>query len=296
MKSNDTYLNILASYAYLNNSREFESIFYDASRSGVINTMIDSGAFTLHNAKAKRDWLNVDNYCKYLDKNADYVEKYVMLDVIGNESKSKENYELMLKRGLNPMFVFTMADMDYEYLKAAVKNNEHVCVAGGVTNKGAWVQQRFQKVYKTTQGKIHGLGYVTYPNMYKLPLHSTDSSSWLQAPLVFGNIPYFDNGLKGFGYKDVLKKKRRIPEQVKPIFEDAKITPQNFSNINYHKGNRSIGFFMSIIAFIEYQKVSRRAGLRLFMAVANVDQLKAILFINNQLINDNLNYHEFRKL
>lgn len=295
MKSNNTYFNLLASFAYLHKSKDFTESLFGAHENGIANVMIDSGAFTLFNAKQNRDWLTVDSYCDFLEKYQYKCEKYVMLDVIGDDDASKANYELMLKRDFNPMFVYTMADNDITYLKHAVENNPHVCVAGGVTSKGDWIKQRFQQVYKETNGLIHGLGYVTYPNMYQLPLHSVDSSSWLQSGLVYGTIPYFDNGMKGIAYKDILKRKKKMPIQLIRQFEKHNISPKMFSDLENHKGNRSIAFMMSILAFIEYQKVSNRAGVRLFLAVASYDQMRALLYVQEHLESENLTYQNFQK-
>jgi len=296
VKSNDTYLNVLVSYAYLQKNKEFTDLTMDLSMSGSVNVMIDSGAFTLFNAKQKRSWLTLDNYCKFLDLYGHKVEKYVMLDVIGNDAKSKHNYETMIKRGYKPMFVFTMEDNDFSYLRDAKNNNEHICVAGGVTTKGDWMRKRIQDVYKHTQGKLHALGYVTYPNMFQLPLHSVDSSSWIQAAQCYGRIPYFDNGMKGVGYQDVLRRKEKIPFKLVEIFEKLKITPKQFSNIENHKGRVSIATVCSIIAYIEYQKLSKRQNLNLFLATANVSQLKSLTYVNEHYNRGTLTYENFRKI
>lgn len=296
MKSNDTYLNVLVSYAYLQKNKEFTQLVTDASMSGTANVMIDSGAFTLFNAKQKRDWLTLDNYCRFLDLYGHKVEKYVMLDVIGNHQKSKDNYETMIKRGYNPMFVFTMHDNDFDYLKDARKNNEHICIAGGVTTKGDWMRKRIQDSYKATNGKLHALGYVTYPNIYQLPLHSVDSSSWIQGAQVYGNIPYFDNGLKGVSYREVLKGKKKLPIKLVQVLEKLKITPKEFSNTDNHRGRVSIATVCSIIAYIEYQKLSKRQNLNLFLATANLSQLKSLIYVNEHYDKGTLTYQNFRKI
>jgi len=293
--SNNTYFNILVSFAYLGKSKSFCDSVFKLSTNGTANIMIDSGAFTLFNAKKEQPWLNLDGYCNFLEQYGELVEKYVMLDVIGNDHKSKENYEIMLKRGFNPMFVFTMADNDYSYLKQAVANNPHLCVAGGVTTKGDWMTKRFQDVYSKTQAKIHGLGYVSYPKIYQLPLHSVDSSSWVQASQVYGVLNYFDNGLKGVSYRDVLSKKKKIPTKLIEVLEKVKISPKDFSNIEFHKGNRSIATLVGIIAYMEYQKLSKRKNINLFLAVANELQIKLLSYINKEYQNGTLDYEKFRK-
>ncbi len=294
MKSNNTYLNILSSYAYLGKNKNFTENLFNSSVNGDINVMIDSGAFTLFNAKQNRGWLTLDTYCDYLEKYSQYCEKYVMLDVIGNDDLSKENYEKMLDRGFNPMFVFTMVDNDYEYLKKAVNNNKHLCVAGGVTTKGDWMTKRFQDVYKQTSALIHGLGYVTYPKIFQLPLHSVDSSSWIQASQIYGTICYFDNGMKGVQYSDILKNKKKLPYQLQWLFERFEITPKMLLNIENSKGNKSIQSMMSIIAYLEYQKLAKRKDLNLFLAVSNDSQLNSILNINEMYNTDKLTYERFK--
>lgn len=294
MKSNNTYLNILSSYAYLGKNKNFTENLFNSSVNGDINVMIDSGAFTLFNAKQDRGWLTLDSYCNYLEKYAQYCEKYVMLDVIGNDDASKENYEKMLDRGFNPMFVFTMVDNDYEYLKNAVNNNKHLCVAGGVTTKGDWMTKRFQDVYKQTNALIHGLGYVTYPKIFQLPLHSVDSSSWIQASQIYGTICYFDNGMKGVQYSDILKNKKKLPYQLQNLFERFEITPKMLSNVENSKGNKSIQSMMSVIAYLEYQKLAKRKDLNLFLAVSNDSQLNSILNINEMYNTDKLTYEKFK--
>ena len=296
MKSNNTYLNILASYAYLNKAKDFNKMLMDSSNKGLVNVMIDSGAFTLFNAKQKREWLTLDNYCNFLDKYGTLVEKYVMLDVIGNDNKSKANYETMIKRGYNPMFVFTMADNDFSYLKDASKNNKHICVAGGVTTKGDWMRKRIQDCYKATNGLLHGLGYVSFPSMYQLPLHSVDSSSWVQASQVYGSMPYFVDKLKGVRYIEVLKKQKKLPLPLIELFEQLKITPKQFSDLSNHKGGNSIATLCSIIAYIKYQKYSKKQGIDLFLATANKKQLTHLLYVNEHLNKGTLTYENYKKL
>lgn len=296
MKSNDTHLNILISYAYAGKNKSFNDLIVGESLNGTANVMLDSGAFTLFNAKQKRDWLTLDSYCRYLDDNAHKVEKYVMLDVIGNDEASKYNYEEMLRREYNPMFVFTMADNDFGYLKSAALNNEHICVAGGVTTKGDWLTKRIQDVYNHTQSKIHALGYVTFPKMYQLPLHSVDSSSWVQSSQVYGILNYFDEGMKGLSYRDILTRKKPVPTKLQLIFEQLKITPKMFSNLENHKGSKSIATLINTIAYIEYQKYSKRLGINLFLAIANRQQAKIVLYLDEQMAKGTMTYEKFKNL
>ena len=296
MKSNNTHLNILVSYAYLGKSKKLCDITFGSSRDGITNVMIDSGAFTLfNNTNGKMNWLTIDNYCNFLNTYGELSEKYVMLDVINKHNLSKDNYELMLKRDLNPMFVFTTYDNDYTYLKQAVARNPHICVAGGVTSYRQWMQKRYQDVYKNTGALMHGLGFVKFPDMLQLPLHSVDSSSWVQASQVFGILRYFDEGMKGPRYIDVLKRKIDLPIQIKQLLDKFKVTPKKFSNLDNHKGLYSIATMLSIVAHIEYQKYCKKRGLNLFLACAKTSDISHILYINEELDKNTLTYEKFSK-
>ena len=294
MKSNNTHLNILVSFAWLGGSGTFTKTLFDASMKGNINLMIDSGAFTKFNSKTQYKHITLENYCNFLKIYGEMCEKYVMLDVIANESESKKNYEYMLSEGLNPMFVFTMFDNEWSYLKEAVSMNQHICVAGGVTTKSDWIVKRYQDVYLKTQAKIHALGYVTYPKMFQLPLCSVDSSSWAQSSQMYGGIVWFDNGLKVKPYTDFLTGKLKIPKQLILVLEKLKITPRQFMNVENHKGGKSIGTMLSIIANTELQKVAKRNDLNFFLSIVNERQLQQVININQSWMSGDLTYELFK--
>ena len=289
----DTHLNILISFAYMNNPQ-----FCERVRSLVcnreINVMIDSGAFTKFNAKGDFAHINIDSYCSFLEKYSSICEKYVMLDVVGNAIESRKNYEIMLSRGLLPMYVMTMFDKDYSYMLDAVERNNHICVAGGVTTKSRWIEKRFQDIFvkSNSKAKIHGLGYVTWPKMLQLPLYSVDSSSWKAASLRFGSLQYFNNGLKAISYKEVMKGKKLTMEHIK-VLRNLKLTPQLFARSDYHKGNYSIECLSGIQANIAMQKICKKNGLDLFLACSNQMDVEKLVYVNNNY--KDLSYEKFRK-
>jgi hypothetical protein len=292
VKSNNTHFNILVSYAYTGKAPKFNDAVMNESVKGNANVMIDSGAFTIYNAK-KVSKLNLDSYCTYLETNAHKVEKYVMLDVIKNEQKTRQNYHTMLDRGFNPMYVFTEYDNDWEFLNEAVQNQKHLCVAGGVTNRGDWMLKRYQDVYKNSKADIHALGFVQYNDIFRLPLHSVDSSSWLQSSEVYGILNWFEDKIKSVRYIDILTKKKKMPIGLKQALEELKVTPKDFSDLDNHKGARSIGTMLNAVAYTKYQQYAKRLGLNLFLAIANTHQLNVLLYINDNL--DNINYNKWKQ-
>ena len=201
MKVNDTSFNLLISYAHVGqkNTPYFEHI-REQSRLGKMDLMIDSGAFSQFYAQLKgnhnMDWITLDSYCSWLDKYQNDFHKYVMLDKIQDDVQSRKNYEEMLKRGHNPMYVFTQFDRDYDYLNYAVEHNHEICVAGG-GRKTTYMVKRYQEVYKATNEKanIHSLAYFKFPTIYQLPILSSDAATWVNGPGRFGSMyAYQGNG------------------------------------------------------------------------------------------------------
>lgn len=297
MLSNDTYLNILVSYAFCGKNEKMRNLTFGSAIDKRTNLMIDSGAYSLFCATTnKLNWLTLDNYCKFLDTYGQYVEKYVALDVINDDKASKNNYETMLHRGHNPMYVFTNYDTDFEYLKHAVAQNPHVCVAGGLLANRPWLHKRYQDVYKYTGGLIHALAFVKFPDMLQLPIHSVDSSSWIQGGLKYGHLKWWDGGIKSVPFRDVIRKKRPMPPYLIGLLDKYKVTLKDFETKQYHHQQQSIENMLSIIAYIEYQKYCKSHGLNLFLAAANPRDIRNILFIDEHLTNKNLTYEKFKSL
>lgn len=286
MKSNNTYLNLLASFAYLGRQQDFIDGFFSAHRDGIANVMVDSGAFTKLNARENRDWLTLDSYCDFIGRYQDDCEKYVMLDVVGNQLETRRNYEAMVKRGLAPMFVLTMYDNDWAYLNSTMSVNADCCVAGGTMTKGPWIIKRFQDANRHTQNaiRIHALGYVTFPNIIRAPIVSGDSSTWIQGAQKYGRICVFDKGLSNVPCGEYLSGRKMKPA-LKDMLNRLEITPREFVKKSNHHGSMSIGTLMSMVAFIDYQKYVWRYGKRLFLAVNDIRNLNKILWVNSEYRN-----------
>ena len=193
------------------------------------------------------------------------------------------------------MFVVTMYDTDYDFMREAVKRNHNICVAGGATTKSKWMQKRYQDIFRFSnqEARIHGLAFVTYPLMLQLPLFSVDSSSWKAASLRFGSLQYFNRGLKGLSYKDVLRGRKSLSLEQQKVLRNLKVSPQMFSNMEYHRGNFSMEALSGLHANITMQKVCKRNKLDYFLAASNLMDLEKILYVNDNY--NDLDYLKFRK-
>ena len=283
---NDTPNNVLMSFALFGRASSSKGSFcstkllMESAKSGEINLMMDSGAFSAFNSKGYGH-VTLDNYCRYLDRFAGDVEKYIMLDVIGDEDGTKRNYETMLKRGFDPMYVFTMASKDTGFLASAIRKNPNVCVAGGATTKGDWLVQRYQRILKLSNGKarIHGLAFVTFPKMLQCGLSSVDSSSWAVAPMKFASIPYFADGVKMLDRRRLVAGLKKGDKVCKKVADKLRLTVRDLSTEGNFHTTASIPFYVGVKAYMEMQRYCYRRGLRLFFAIADgVSQLRAIQY------------------
>lgn len=280
---NDTHLNILVSYAYLAKDVKLMQRLKELTLGKTVNLMLDSGAFTRHNSKADMKHINVKDYSEWLKDFGEYSEKYVMLDVIGQAEQSRANYEYMLSAGLNPMYVATIYDNDFDYIRFAVSRNPNICVAGGATCKGLWQTKRYQQVYKQTNGKamMHGLGYTTFPRMLQHRLRSVDSSSWKTAAARFGQTVIFCNKqTHRIWSQDILTGKRKFPDDVKELFRQIGVEPKTFLTKEAHYGECSIDFYINIVSAVEMQKYCHRHGLQYFLAVGALNDLEKVVYVS----------------
>lgn len=292
--TNDTSNNILCSFAIFGNAKGVIQQVIKASREGEINLMFDSGAFSAFNSKGY-DFVTLDNYCRWLDRFGEYAEKYIMLDVIGNESATQQNYLTMRKRGYNPMYVFTMASQDVQFMAEAVKDNPNICVAGGATTKSDWLVQRYQRVLKATGGKarIHGLAFVTFPRMLQCGLASVDSSSWAVAPMKFAGIPWFKDGIHMLDRRRFVAGLKKGDAVCRKIADDLRLTVKDVATEeNYHQ-TASIPFYVGVRAYMQMQRYCYRRGLRLFFAISPLTQLRAVQYFNRHWLRPD--YNEFKK-
>lgn len=209
-------LAILYSYHYLRTAKD-GVIDLLAALSPHVDILIDSGAFTDFHMQRKAAArgasyvpLRLDDYIAWLKDTQSMWWQYIMLDVIRNPLASQQNLKRMVAAGLKPMPVFTYPEK-IEAVPELVALNPHVCVSGGTDAARSFMHQRFHRVFDASEGKalIHGLAFVKYPDIYQLPLHSVDSSTWT-AGKRFGTIHRYERreGMVGGPWQKVLAKRK----------------------------------------------------------------------------------------
>ncbi len=159
-------LNILVAYPYINKMM-IETV---TEHEGSIRWLVDSGAFTAWKAGKE---VSIDAYCKFIEGLPVAPWRYFTLDVIGNPKASMANYEVMLKRGFNPIPIFTRGE-DPSVLDEYYKTSDVVGVGGLVGTKGN--KGFVNGIMKHVGGrKVHWLGFTNaeYIKHYKPPICAT---------------------------------------------------------------------------------------------------------------------------
>lgn len=295
MKSNDTSLNLLLSFAYGAKNLALSEEVFGMHRAGEANVMIDSGAYSAFNSKGMTH-ITLDNYCNYLESFGDDSEKYVMFDVIGNEAKTKDNYALMRSRGFKPMFVFTLNDKDLQFASKCVGEQRHICVAGGQM-KSAWLIQRYQRILHASgeKARIHGLAFVTFPRMLQCGLESVDSSTWTFAAQKFGRYQVFypTAGMRQLSRDELARKLKAGDQKVRQVADALRITPKQLMTPEYQRGDDSLVLYFSCRSNLEMQRYCYRRGLRYFFALGSPMQLAALQYLHRYW--DTATYDGFRR-
>jgi len=267
-------ISVLYSYAYLKNQEYLEKVLLELSAEGYINLMVDSGAFTAYKSGNPIDLKAYIEACKRYDGK---VWQYVALDVVFRPEDTFDNLNKMAVAGLKPMPVLVNG-VDVSLTKELKKFSEYVCVPGGTLTKGDYMRQRFQQVAKYGV-KIHGLGYMKFPEMYQLPLYSIDSSTWADGRM-YGTFCKFDKetGFERYSVKDLRKSRHGlIPKGAKQLWTDAGLAPKDRFKKELFTGLCSFNGFSNTNAFIDMAKFSSRKGLEYFFVCTDFGLLAMLV-------------------
>lgn len=195
-------LNILVAYPYM--KPDVIRILYE--NQDKIRFLLDSGAFTAWKAGKP---IALDDYCRFIESLPFKPWRYFTLDVIGNPEKSFENYQIMLKRGFNPIPIFTRGE-DIKMINEYYKTSDVVGIGGLVGTKG---NKGFVKGIMKVVGdrKVHWLGFTDKNFVKHYRPYSCDSSSLTMA-VRFATFKLFNikNGqwIK-LGKKDFMSKPKK---------------------------------------------------------------------------------------
>jgi hypothetical protein len=176
-----TLLNALVAYPYVTGPMLKRLAEFEDS----VRFVLDSGAFTAWKAGKP---IKLDDYCRFLESLPVTPWRYFLLDVIGDPHGTMRNYEIMLKRGFNPVPIFTRGE-DPSVLEDYYKTSEVVGIGGLVgtrRNKG-FVNGIMKHV---GDRKVHWLGFTVPEFVLHYRPYMCDSSSF-DSPLRFGILKLY---------------------------------------------------------------------------------------------------------
>ena len=197
---------ILISYAYWT-----ENIVKALKKwEGCYRLYLDSGAFTAYKQGKEIDF---EEYCAFVKSPPVPIERYFMLDKIGDPKVTKINLEKMLKKGLNPVPIFTRGEEPKE-LDNFYKVSDLVGLGGiaGTINAKQYVKWFEQTLRKGR--KVHWLGFAQRDFILYFKPTSFDSTVWVSGCRYGYIIIFHDNTWRKCTRVDIIdgKFKREIAE------------------------------------------------------------------------------------
>lgn len=247
---------------------------FDTDHPDTLRFFLDSGAFTAHNSGRV---ITVDEYCNFLDSLPVKPWRYIALDSIGNEQKTKQNYKAMLAKGYSPVPVYTQG-ADWDDIEYYYSTSDFICFGGLVGKKGSSVVlNAIDKFLTIANGrKSHLLGYTSIPYLKKFKPYSCDSSSWL-AGARFGSVSvYLQQGrLINLDKKKIIK---NPSNDIKKALSDMGVDIQKLKTKDGWTGGDSEILKTSAKSWVKLAvDVEKNLNTKLFLALAT-DQALRIVF------------------
>ena len=167
--------NILTSYYFnkkIGDIRDFKKKY------GFEKVMVDSGAYSAFTLGKSID---LDEYVKYLLDHEDYIDTAIILDVIGDEKGTIDNYKYMEKAGVQNMMCVLQGNLWSSlnaFREAGMPKDQYI----GVGNPAWYIKRGFEQEADMMRiafdYKVHGLAKGSYDHFKSGRFESIDSSSW----------------------------------------------------------------------------------------------------------------------
>lgn len=173
-------LNVLISYAYINNT--FPE-YYGRLKQHISSLILDSGAFTLNNLKENATTkVTIERYKDYLEFFGRYYDYVFSFDRHFHKEGLKENvaYHERL-RGAHPRIVPVIHDFFGGDAETYIQMPDPIVAIGFSDDKRrkenvAWITRKLHEAGKM----VHALGISNYARLATNPIALCDSSSWTQ--------------------------------------------------------------------------------------------------------------------
>jgi len=260
-------LNVLVAFPYINRSMAEALLSYEHLR-----LIIDSGAFT---AWASGKPIDLDTYCRFLETTPLKPWRYFVLDVIGDAHASRQNYETMLARGLNPIPVFTPGET-LEALDEYWQTSDVVAV-GGLNAPGIDKHAHVRAVMRHAAGrKVHLLGYAGADRLKALRPYMCDASSW-EGGARYGAVNLYMGGGRFESLKKADFASRPSPAICRRLREFG-VEPTRLANLAGWSGGYSWSRRLSARSAASLSlDLEKHTGTKLFLALNTPVAMKIVV-------------------
>jgi hypothetical protein len=262
-------LDVLIAYPYVNTDLLPVLREYGAH----VNWLLDSGAFTAWKSGKP---IALDDYCRFLDQLPVIPWRHFTLDVVNNPAATTRNYETMLKRGYQPIPVFTKGQ-DFSVLDGYYQNSDLVGCGGLAEKYGARAERYLVNVIDYIAGRpVHLLGYTYLPWLKRFRPYSCDSSSWLQSRR-FGRVNiYLGCGRMGFIRRCQIE--TRPPQREMDAIRAYGFNPYHLKQAASWNGRNSLIHAITTASWVYLcRDLQRHLGVRLFLAASSRDDLSVLI-------------------
>jgi len=153
--------------------------------------VLDSGAFSAHNAGRPVEILEYIDYCKKLmDRDTTLVEIYA-LDVIGDWRATQKNTDAMWSAGIAAIPTYHYSEPE-DVLRGLARDYPKIAIGGMSTVKGrnkiCFAEQCFTRIWPCA---VHGFAVSDESSVMAVPWSSVDSTTWVLGPARYGNWKSF---------------------------------------------------------------------------------------------------------
>lgn len=226
--------------------------------------LIDSGAFTAWKSGKP---IALDDYCRFIEKNAAAFWRYLTLDVIGDPVATERQFEQMRARGLQPIPIVTNGDSNDAIDRAFAADD--LVALGGLVGGGAPAKIWAKAAHKHAAGRnLHILGFTSPEWLTYLKPWSADSSSWEQAGR-FGVLPIYHGRGQFSTYKRADTLTKRPHERDLAKIAEWGFDPYQLRRDASWRGDNGMARWLGCCAWVAFSlDIERAMGTRLFLALS----------------------------
>ena len=165
---------LLLSYFYFKNKSLAEYVDRLGYRPEI---MLDSGAWSAFNSGRE---ISVMGYMDYIRANQKFIDSYISFDVINDSETSLFFWQLMRRKGFDPIPVYHY-QAEEKFLKYYAKRAELIAIGGTVPEHNKRIVAEWVRVLVWTYPEIrfHLLGSSSKKIVDTVDLYSVDSSTWI---------------------------------------------------------------------------------------------------------------------